>query len=90
MTIEGTAKMEAIVADQMNSGRYSSSAAVIEEALHAVQDNERSNTSISESQRAENSRRIKELFDEIDAAGGFDEVFEIERDRRLPEEREPW
>ena len=35
-------------------------------------------------------RSMADLFTRFDAEGGFDEVFEIERDRRPPEEREPW
>ncbi len=33
-------------------------------------------------------RSLDEFFAEVDAEGGFD--FEVERDRRPPEEREPW
>ncbi|MGI4756675.1 MAG: antitoxin [Janthinobacterium lividum] len=33
-------------------------------------------------------RSMADLFARVDAAGGFE--FEIERDRRPPQEREPW
>ena len=34
-------------------------------------------------------RSMADLFARVDAEGGFED-FEIERDRRPPEEREPW
>lgn len=40
------------------------------------------------SEKALKRRSMADLFARVDAAGGFD--FEVERDRRPPEEREPW
>ncbi len=35
-------------------------------------------------------RSMADLFARIDAEGGFDEVFEIERHTEPPDKREPW
>ena len=93
MTVELTPEVEAIVVDRLSSGRYSSANAVIEEALHAVQDahalkNGQQKSSFRQLPPEERVRKMQELFAEIDAAGGFE--FEVERDRRPPEQREGW
>ena len=87
MIIELTPEMEAIVVGQLNSGRYSSATAVVEEALASFRPSKQ-RAEWSGDERKEKVRITKELFDEINAAGGFE--FHLNRDTRQAEERERW